>query len=86
MPIFVLMAMRNPRNEELITAFGQNVRKFRLEKGLTMNELALECDVEYGAISTIERGKVNCSISTAFAIAKALNTPIEKLLTIETDQ
>lgn len=74
------MATKNPRNEELIALFGRNVRKFRLEKGLTMIQLAVMCNVEYGAISTIERGVVNCTISTAYTIAKALGTTMDKLV------
>ncbi|HMR18683.1 MAG TPA: helix-turn-helix transcriptional regulator [Sphingobacterium sp.] len=74
------MATKNPRNEELITLFGKNVRKYRIEKGLTMVQLALLCNVEYGTISTIERGLVNCTISTAYAIATVLGTTIDSLI------
>ncbi|RDC58341.1 XRE family transcriptional regulator [Pedobacter chinensis] len=74
------MATKNPRNEKLIITFGANVRKYRNVKGLTMNELAGLCDVELGTISTVERGVVNCTISTAFAISKALEITIDKLL------
>ena len=73
------MAIKNPRDEKVIANFGSNVRKYRTEKGYTMMQLAVFCDVEYGAISTIERGVVNCSISTAHRLAKALEVPIEKL-------
>ena len=73
------MPTKNPRNEELITLFGKNVRKRRKEKKLTMVQLALMCDVEYGTISTIERGTVNCTISTAHCIAEALGTTLDKL-------
>ncbi|PWS27959.1 transcriptional regulator [Pedobacter yonginense] len=74
------MATKNPRNEKLIIKFGENVRKQRISKDLTMLQLALMCDVELGAISTIERGKVNCSISTAYSIATALEVSVDDLL------
>ena len=74
------MATKNPRNDKAINTFGQNVRKYRLTKGLTMVELAMLCDVEYGTISTVERGLVNCTISTAYAIAKALEVTLDELL------
>lgn len=74
------MATKNPRNIQIITRFGENVRKYRTAKGLTMNELAGICDVELGTISTVERGIVNCTISTAYAISKALDITIDKLL------
>lgn len=77
--ILLAMATKNPRNDKVINTFGQNVRKYRIAKGLTMVQLAMLCDIEYGAISTIERGLVNCTISTAHAIAKALDVTIDIL-------
>lgn len=71
---------KNPRNEELIVLFGANVRKARKEKRLTMVELAALCKVEYDAISTIERGRVNCTISTAYGVAKALDMSLDQLM------
>lgn len=73
------MATKNPRNEKIISQFGLNVRKYRKAKGMTMVELAGLCEVEYGTISTVERGVVNCTISTAYEIAKALEVSIEQL-------
>lgn len=73
------MATKNPRNDKVINIFGHNVRKYRIAKGLTMVQLAVLCDVEYGAISTIERRLVNCTISTAHAIAKALDVSLDQL-------
>lgn len=73
------MATKNPRNEKIIIQFGMNVRKYRNAKGMTMVELAGLCDVEYGAISTIERGLVNCSISTAHALSNALGVSMDQL-------
>lgn len=74
------MATKNPRNENLIEKFGQNVRKYRNAKGLTILQLAFLCNVEQGTISTIERGIVNCSISTAYSISKALDIPMDALV------
>ena len=73
------MPTKNPRNDQVIIIFGLNVRKYRTSRGLTMNQLAGLCDVELGTVSTIERGVVNCTISTAYAISKALDISIEKL-------
>lgn len=75
------MSTKNPKNEELIAIFGDNVRRYRQKKGLTINQLALDCDVEYGTISTVERGIVNCSISTAFIISKVLDVSLDILTT-----
>ena len=77
---FAFMAKKNPRNEEIITRFGKNVRNHREALGLTMLELAVKCHVEIGTISTVERGIVNCSISTASLLSKGLDTTIDELL------
>lgn len=74
------MATKNPRNDKIIAQFGVNVRKYRNAKGMTMVELAGLCEVEYGTISTIERGLVNCTISTAYEISKALDVTLDQLL------
>ena len=73
------MATKNPRNDQVISQFGFNLRKYRTAKGLTMIQLAGLSDVEYGTDSTIERGLVNCTISTAFAISKALDVTLDQL-------
>lgn len=73
------MATKNPRNDKIIIQFGVNVRKYRVSKGMTMVELARLCEVEYGTISTIERGLVNCTISTAYEISKALGVTMDQL-------
>lgn len=76
------MATKNPRNEKIINQFGLNVRKYRTAKGMTMVELAGLCEVEYGTISTVERGIVNCTISTAYTIAEALGVGMDKLFEV----
>lgn len=70
----------NIRNKELIAAFGERVRKLRLEKGLTMEQLAANANIEYKQLSQVERGKTNVTISTVYALAKALDIRISTIL------
>lgn len=63
----------NKRNEKYLKAFGENLRKVRKEKHMTMMQLAYEADVEYSQIAKIERGLINTTISTVQALAEALN-------------
>lgn len=60
------------RNTEYIKEFGKHLTRLRKEKGLSQQELALNCDIDRTQISRIERGEVNCTISMAYVIAKAL--------------
>lgn len=70
--------MNKTRDIEYCKAFGENLRKIRTKKGLTMMELAFEADIEYSQIAKIERGLSNPTISTTYILAKALDLkPVE---------
>lgn len=70
--------MSKTRNIAYCKAFGENLRKLRKKKGLTMMELAFEADIEYSQIAKIERGVSNTTISTVQLLASALDVkPIE---------
>ena len=56
----------------ILIEFGNNVRKLRLSKGLTQEQLANELGVEISQISRIERGVVNTSVTTIYAISQTL--------------
>jgi transcriptional regulator with XRE-family HTH domain len=58
---------------------GQNVRKFRMERGFSQEELALECDRDRTYISGVERGVRNPTVVVLQAIAEALNVPVARL-------
>ncbi len=62
-----------------MTAFGKHLRELRKRKNLSMKDLAYDADIEYSQISRIERGVINTTISSVYAIAKALDVPVVKL-------
>ena len=66
-------------NEEFCKAFGNQVRKLRLAKGISMRKFALAIDMEYSQLSKIELGTTNPTISTANAIAEGLELPVHQL-------
>jgi transcriptional regulator with XRE-family HTH domain len=51
---------------------GQNVRKYRLEAGISQEELAARMKVEQGYISRLEGGIRNPTIDTIAQLAEAL--------------
>lgn len=75
--------VRKAVDDSFIIEFGKNLRKIRLSKGISMQNLAYTINVEYSQISRIELGKINTSISTVFEIAKALDVPIHKFFMFE---
>lgn len=75
--------MNTSRNKEYIIAFGDQIRKLRKEKGISMEKLAEQADIEYSQIAKIEKGKINTTISTVFTLANALNLPVEDLFEVD---
>ncbi|MDQ3191111.1 MAG: helix-turn-helix domain-containing protein [Bacteroidota bacterium] len=72
------------RDEILIQTFGEHIRKLRLKKNFSIQKLADIMNVEYRQVSDIERGKINTTISTASAIAKALEILQENISSVTT--
>lgn len=70
------------RNEKAIMALANNIKKYRVEHKLTIQELANIMDVDYSQISRMERGIINPNISIIFDIANALHIEPYKLLEI----
>jgi transcriptional regulator with XRE-family HTH domain len=68
------------RNERAISILAENIRKYRMEKNLTIEALANTIGVDYSQIGRMERGIVNPNISIIFDIADALEIPPAKLL------
>ena len=60
---------------------GENIKKFRKAKGLTMPALAEKCGVSKGYLSFLENGeKDNPSINVLYKIAKHLDITIGDLI------
>jgi len=71
---------KNPKDDFTIKLVGQNVRKYRKIRRLTMLDLAGACDVEYSTISKIELGQVNTTVTMLSRICKVLNVNASQLL------
>lgn len=57
-----------------------NVKRLRLAKGITQEELAFLADIDRTYASQIERAIANPSLGIICAVADALGTTYEKLL------
>ncbi len=58
-----------------------NIARFRVEKGLSQEQLGLEASLDRTYVSAVERGRVNISIDNIEKIATALSkAPWELLL------
>ena len=63
--------------------FGNNLRRIRKEKGLTMEALANEAEIEYRQLGRIERGEINTTIVSILRIAEVLNVEMKLLFEFE---
>ncbi len=66
--------------QNIEVAFGMVVRKRRLELGLSQEDFADKAGIHRTYVSSIELGKVQVSIGIAQQLARALETPLSRLL------
>lgn len=59
---------------------GWRVTEFRKLHGLTQAELAKRSGVSRQTVSNIERGVVDATVSTLYALAQALGEPLSRLM------
>ena len=57
-----------------------NIKKYRLQNGITQEQLAVDVVKSYDFIRRLEykKGEVGCSIDTLYKISIVLNTRIDK--------
>ncbi len=60
---------------------GANVRRIRLERGLTQEKLAFDADLDLTYVGGIERGKRNPSLLVLARLAQALGSTPAELVT-----
>lgn len=58
---------------------GENIRKIRIERGLTQKELGEKCGIADSAIRRYELGRANPKLETLEKLANALNCDITDL-------
>lgn len=67
--------MANP----LLIAFGLHLKKLRVSRGMSQEQLGLIAELDRTYISGIERGVRNVSLANIFRIAQALDVPTASL-------
>jgi len=67
------------RDKDFLKRFGENLRKLREQKGMSQEELYFRANLSKNQVGNIERGEVNTTISTANAIAQALEIDLFEL-------
>ncbi len=68
--------LRKDREKVLEIAIGREVRSHRLQKSMTVADLAKRTSLSIGMLSKIENGNTSPSLTTIQMLATALNLPI----------
>lgn len=69
----------NMKEADLLVKLGARIRKIRVQKKLSQNDLAIECNFEKASMSRIESGQANPTIRTLTKICKALDITMVEL-------
>ncbi len=79
--------MRNtPEFEELCKTLAYNVRRLRLARGVSQEQLAFDADIDRTYVSQIERSVINPSLLVLHKVAIALEVSVLDLLAKEINQ
>ena len=73
------MPIGQKKNAKLVR-FGANVRRERIDKGLTQERLAEICDLNTRTIQKIEAGQLNILLTTLLRLNTALDSSWNRLL------
>lgn len=68
------------KDELFLKNIGIKIRECRTLNGISIENLANECDIDYSQLSRMELGKVNSSVSFLSKIAKSLKIDPKELL------
>jgi transcriptional regulator with XRE-family HTH domain len=60
--------------------FGANLRKIRLDNGISQEDLADRAGLHRTYLSSVERGERNVTLATVEKLAKALGVSMSKLM------
>ncbi|MGA9772262.1 MAG: helix-turn-helix transcriptional regulator [Blastocatellia bacterium] len=72
--------MSRTSGKNIRSSFGESVKIFREQKGLSQEKLAELAGIDRTYVSTIELGKKNTSIEIAYRIAQALDMPLSVII------
>jgi len=72
--------MITPADKKVLKRFGENLRKLRKDKGLSLREMSYACSIDNSKIAKIEKGMINITLTTLLQLAIALEAQPATLL------
>ena len=67
------------RNTKFIKQFAGNLKRIRLKKGMSQEELAYKSDLNLSTVGRIERGETNVGLTMIKLLADNLGVPVKEL-------
>ena len=68
------------RQDPVLLALGETIRRIRLEKGVSQEKLALLAEVDRSYVGRVERGDNNVAVLTLARLARALGISMADLM------
>src|SRR5260221_37561 len=75
--------MITPTDKKVLKKFGENLRKLRKDKGLSLREMSYACSIDNSKIAKIEKGMINITFTTLLQLAVALEAHPSSLVDYE---
>lgn len=69
----------NKNQQQILRMIGNNIRHYRVKKGLSQEKLAFECDLHRTYIGAVERGERNITIVNLIKIKDELGVKLKDL-------
>ena len=68
------------RQDPILLALGEAIRRMRIEKGISQEKLALLAEVDRSYVGRVERGDNNVAVLTLARLVKAVDVSIADLM------
>lgn len=69
-------------DDNYMKIISNNIKKYRLQAGITQEQLAVDIGLSYDFVRRLEfkKGEIGCSLETLYKISVVLNQPMYKFL------
>jgi transcriptional regulator with XRE-family HTH domain len=67
-------------NRKYLVTLGENIKRLRETKGLSLRQLSYACNIDNSKIAKIEKGQINVTFTTLMQLANALELHPSELL------
>lgn len=72
--------------EDIAKNLGNNIKRFRLEKGFSQENLALRAGIHPAYLGRLERGEKCPTLDTVFKICEALSVPVADIISFSENE